>query len=65
MKPHLDKLIQDVHQELNEISYSLSNAIDLLDDVDPIIEQELNQIINKLNNIFDGDGLVLEAVAVL
>lgn len=62
----LKESIRSVHQELKDISYSLSDAIDLLDDVDPIIEQRLNQTIQKLNSMFNGEVIVeaeeLEAV---
>ena len=44
--------IKSVHEELNDISYSLSDVIDLLDDIDPIIEQRLNQTIQKLSCLF-------------
>ena len=57
--------IKSVHQELNDISYSLSDIVDLLDDVDPIIEQRLNQTIQKLGGIFtSNDEIVVEAVQI-
>lgn len=54
--------IKSVHEELNDISYSLSDVIDLLDDIDPIIEQRLNQTIQKLSSLFGVP--VIEAVEV-
>lgn len=59
----LKESIHIVHQELKDISYSLSDLIDLLDNVDPIIEQRINQTIKKLNTIFS-EELVVEAVAI-
>ena len=59
----LKESIKSVHQELKDISYSLSDTIDLLDDIDPIIEQRLNQTIQKLNTMFT-EELVVEAVEV-
>jgi hypothetical protein len=59
----LKESIHIVHQELKDISYSLSDIIDLLDDIDPIIEQRINQTIKKLNTIFS-EELVVEAVAI-
>lgn len=59
----LKESIHIVHQELKDISYSLSDLIDLSDNVDPIIEQRINQTIKKLNTIFS-EELVVEAVAI-
>lgn len=59
----LKESIKSVHQELKDISYSLSDTIDLLDDIDPIIEQRLNQTIQKLNTMFS-EEIVVEAVEV-
>jgi len=59
----LKESIKSVHQELKDISYSLSDTIDLLDDIDPSIEQRLNQIIQKINTMFS-EELVVEAVEV-
>ena len=58
----LKESIKSVHQELTDISYTLSGVIDNLDDIDPIIEQRVEQTIQKLYGIF-GDGIVVEAVA--
>lgn len=59
----LKESIKSVHQELKDISYSLSDTIDLLDDIDPSIEQRLNQMIQKINTMFS-EELVVEAVEV-
>lgn len=59
----LKESIKSVHQELKDISYSLSDTIDILDDIEPSIEQRLNQIIQKLNDMFT-EELIVEAVEV-
>jgi uncharacterized protein YoxC len=50
--------IQSVYQELKDISYSLSDIIDLLDDIDPIIEQRIKQSIKKLNSLFNEEEVI-------
>lgn len=50
--------IQSIYQELKDISYSLSDIIDLLDDIDPIIEQRTNQTIKKLNSLFNEEEVI-------
>jgi len=54
----LKESIQSVYQELKEISYSLSDIIDLLDVVDPIIERRLNQTIKQLNKINNEEEVI-------
>jgi len=57
--------IKSVHQELTDISYTLSDVIDLLDVVDPIIEQRVEQTIQKLCGLVGEQGQVVEAVEIL
>ena len=57
----LKESIQSAHQELKDISYSLSEIIDLFDDVDPIIEKRLNQTIKQLNKINNEEEEVIQA----
>ena len=54
----LKESIQSAHQELKDISYSLSEIIDLLDVVDPIIERRLNQTIKQLNKINNEEEVI-------
>jgi len=55
--------LKSCHQELKDISLSLSDMIDLTEHVDPALEERLSQTIQKLNTIYkeDEEEIVVEA----
>jgi len=52
------EIIKSVHEELTDISVTLLDLIDLIE-VEPVINERLEQIINKLNNMYKSDDIIM------
>ena len=52
------EIVKSVHEELTDISVTLLDLIDLIE-VEPVINQRLEQIIHKLNNMYNSDEVIM------
>ena len=51
--------IKSIHKELTDISVTLLDLVDLVDNTDPVINDRLEQIIQKLDNIYKTDEVII------
>ena len=63
-KIFIKESMKSCHQELQDISLSLSEVIDLIENIDPIIEERISQTIIKLNHLYRDNENVIIAEAI-